>query len=132
MTTELKPCPVTWHMRTEEEIAASALPELPDGKIYGWMTKGGTIYAGEGYPVPVRRFALDNDSCVALMIATAIRSLSNKTGEGSGGGASDDLRSGIISEVMAYAGINTRDAGELADQIMARIAASNKGGRDGE
>ena len=56
-------------------------------------------------------------------VATAIRALSNKTGEGSGEEASDDLRSGIISEVMAYASINTRDAGELADQIMARMTA---------
>lgn len=67
----LKVCPVTWRMRTDAEIASGVLPELPDGKIYGWMTKGGTIYAGEGYPVPRRQFALDNDSCMALMIARA-------------------------------------------------------------
>lgn len=68
-------------------------------------------------------------------IRYAIRSLS-QPGEGSAGASvgpgAGDLRNGIISEVMAYAGLNTRDAGELAGQIMVRIATSNKGGRDGE
>jgi hypothetical protein len=43
------------------------LPPLPDGKIYGWRTTSGAIYWGEGYPVPVRKFALDRSSCGAIL-----------------------------------------------------------------
>jgi hypothetical protein len=60
-----------WHNRTDDEIIRAAFPELPDGQIYGWMTTSGVIYAGEGYPVPQRRFALDNQTCAAFLLRAA-------------------------------------------------------------
>lgn len=65
---------LVWHVRTHAEIRDAALPHLPDGKVYGWKTTAGVVYAGEGYPVPSSRFALDNVSCTEVMIARAARS----------------------------------------------------------
>jgi len=57
-----------WHVRTHSEIRDASLPALVDGRIYGWRTTAGKIYAGEGYPVTPRNFSLDNTSCAELMI----------------------------------------------------------------
>lgn len=58
-----------WHPRTAAEIEACAMPPIADGLVHGWMTFGGTIYANEGYPVGMGRFALDNANCAALLIS---------------------------------------------------------------
>lgn len=38
-------------------------------QVHGWRAKDGTIYSGDGYPVPLRRFVLDNENCAALLVA---------------------------------------------------------------
>ena len=57
-----------WHDRTMTEIRAGIMPVLPDGRVYGWMTLSGTVHAGEGYPVPAGRFALDSANCAAILV----------------------------------------------------------------
>lgn len=41
----------------------------PETLIYGWVAKGGKVYSGEGYPVPWRKFHIDRDNCVSLLLA---------------------------------------------------------------
>jgi hypothetical protein len=57
------------------------LPYLPDGKVYGWRTIGGTIYMGDGYPVPARKFSLDASSCEAVLVLATLADLRGGVGE---------------------------------------------------
>lgn len=58
-----------WHNRSTAEMAGGKMPRLPDGLVYGWTSVDGRVYAGEGYPVPRSRFALDTQNCAAILIA---------------------------------------------------------------
>jgi hypothetical protein len=55
-------------LHTPPPVATATVVEVTH--VHGWRSKDGTLYQGDGYPVPLRRFALDNDNCVALMVAT--------------------------------------------------------------
>lgn len=59
---------LVWYRRTHNEMRTATLPHLPDGKVYGWMTNSGAVYAGDGYPVLASRFSLDNAACDAILI----------------------------------------------------------------
>ena len=52
--------------KSGEGLDTDALVEATE--IYGWRSRSGTVYSGEGYPAPLRKFILDSQNAVALFV----------------------------------------------------------------
>lgn len=62
-----------WVKLSEQDLEARRLPDLPDGLVYGWRTKGGAEYMGDGYPVPPRKFNLDSTAAESILVRATLK-----------------------------------------------------------